>query len=372
MGCTERDRGELHDKSLVDPENSKLSTLSQVIARDLWILALEVHPTPEPPIPPADDDEEHNSQGGPGPSTMSIAAQKQSAYPSGSASQPLPSVKKRTASQPVTREESVQAEPRASTEEPKKRGRGRPSGRTDSKPRRPGRHHPELRTLGQDALPRKKRGRPLGRKNTKKKKVTIAGGADFDMDATDEDEGLDEDDLEHLTDDEDWTDDDIDTPDKRDDQKVEGEPYTLLDQKPNDDDGDIDNDEYDYGDSEGDIESDLLERLSAFSDDDSVSSQSSLESILIEGTVKVPFSNGKVHHMDKDVRGRFISTSGFPYGVKHSSNLKWSSGNHVQGVSAETVVHILVLSLWMMRIPIMMIDIMRYVVSQLHKRSCRY
>lgn len=192
------------------------------------------------------------------------------------------------------------------------------------------------------------------------------------MDATDEDEGLDEDDLEHLTDDEDWTDDDIDTPDKRDDQKVEGEPYTLLDQKPNDDDGDIDNDEYDYGDSEGDIESDLLERLSAFSDDDSVSSQSSLESILIEGTVKVPFSNGKVHHMDKDVRGRFISTSGFPYGVKHSSNLKWSSGNHVQGVSAETVVHILVLSLWMMRIPIMMIDIMRYVVSQLHKRSCRY
>ena len=186
------------------------------------------------------------------------------------------------------------------------------------------------------------------------------------MDATDDEREVDDDGRDGLTDDvedDKWTDDDDDSddPDDADDQGErisEGDQYALPERNDEDDDG-MDKDEYEYGESEKEIESDLLERLSAFSGDESVSSKSSLQSVSIEGIVKIPFTNGKVHLMDKENKGRFISTSGFAYGVKQSSNLVWSSGAHMKGITAETVVHILVFSLWMMRIPIMLIDVMR-------------
>jgi hypothetical protein len=338
----------------------------------LWILALELHPTPDPPVPYAQEDEEGDGQAGPGPSTVYMAAQKQPAYPSGSASQPLPAITKRVSSRPAQQHEGEGEMTRLGLPAVEQKKRGRPLGRRDTKPRKirgSGAQNQDPAVLGLGPATsgeKKKRGRPAGRKNGTKKKVKIRRleDGDYDLDATEDEEGEpDEDDLEEFTDDdrEEWTDDNVDNPDGQGERISEGDQYAVPGQREydNDEDRETDKDEYEYGESERDVESDLLERLSAFSDDESVSSKSSLESVLIEGTVKVPFSNGNVHLMDKDIKGRFISTSGFAYGVKHSSNLKWSSGSHLKGVSAETVVHILVLSLWMMRIPIMLIDIIR-------------
>jgi hypothetical protein len=301
---------------------------------------------------------------------MDMAAQKQPGYPSRSTSQPLPAVSKRGSSRPViSREREEEARRGSPAIEQKKRGR--PLGRKDSKPRKsrgsaqketrdPAVPEPPSTTSG---AKKKKRGRPPGQKNgtTKKVRIRRPDGGDYDMDATEDEGEPGEDDTEEFTDDDpgEWTDDEIDNADEKGDG--DGDQYDIPGERDyEDEDGrETDKDEYEYGESERDIESDLLERLSAFSDDESVTSKNSVESVLIEGTIKVPFSNGNVHLMDKDNKGRFISTSGFPYGVKRSSNLKWSSGSHLKGVNAETVVHILVLSLWMMRIPVMLVDIMR-------------
>lgn len=302
---------------------------------------------------------------------MDMAAQKQPGYPSRSASQPLPAVSKRGSSRPVvSREGEGEGEARRGSPAVEQKKRGRPLGRKDSKPRK---SRGSAQKENQDsAVPepplatsgvKKKRGRPPGQKNGTKKKVRIRrpDGGDYDMDATEDEGEPGEDDSEEFTDDdpEEWTDDEIDNADEK--GNGDGDHYAIPGERDyEDEDGrETDKDEYEYGESERDIESDLLERLSAFSDDESVTSKNSVESVLIEGTIKVPFSNGNVHLMDKDNKGRFISTSGFAYGVKRSSNLKWSSGSHLKGVSAETVVHILVLSLWIMRIPIMLVDIMR-------------
>jgi hypothetical protein len=285
------------------------------------------------------------------------------AYPSGSASQPLP---------PIARNKPHKMdmdEARAAGDAiPPRRKAGRPIGSRDSQPRKTRTKRMRPGDNEQDGQQRNKprKGRPKGSINTaKKKKVKIDapqdGDVDMDMTSEEEDPGdEDEDDDDVTEDDRDWPEEADLNDDKHD--EMSGDDLMLPDTKDYDDDDlDTDLDEYDYGEeSERELELDLLERVAILSNDDSDVDSTSGESIVLDGKIKkIPFANGKTHMMDAERPGIFISASGHAYGVKSSSALKWSSGKHLKGISAETVLHILVLSLWIMRVPIMLIDVMR-------------
>ena len=364
MGGTKGDRGESTRRYVVTC-NSILTqvTILQNIARDLWILALEMNPLPGPPIRPDVEEDEGNSQAGPGPSTMSMAKEKESAYPSGSASQPLPPARNKT-----QKMEMDEARAAGDITIPPRRKAGRPIGSRDTQRRKPKRKragHGE--TEIEDGRPVKvKKGRPKGSLKTAKKKkvkIDVPQDGDVDMDMTSEEEDPDGADEEEMTEDDGkWTEEEDLNDEKHDEQSHDD--LMMPDTKDYDDDDlDTDLEDYDYGeesDRELELELDLLERVSILSNDDSDMESDSGESILLDGKIKkIPFANGKTHMMDAERPGIFISASGHAYGVKNSSTLKWSSGKHLKGISAETVLHILVLSLWIMRVPIMLIDVMR-------------
>jgi hypothetical protein len=322
-----------------------------------------MNPIPGPPIRPDVEEDDGSGQAGPGPSTMSMAREKQSAYPSGSASQPLPHAKTKP-----QKMETDEARAAGDAPIPPRRKAGRPIGSRDTQPRkaktkqsRPGEIEME------DNRPVKlKKGRPKGSLNKAKKKkvkIDVPQDGDVDMDMTSEDEDLGDGDEDETTEDDGiWTGEEDLNDEKHDEQS--DDDLMMPDTKDYDgDDLDTDLDEYDYGEEserELELELDLLERVSILSNDDSDMVSDSGESIVLDGKIKkIPFANGKTHMMDVERPGIFISASGHAYGVKNSSTLKWSSGKHLKGISAETVLHILVLSLWMMRIPIMLIDVMR-------------
>ena len=322
-----------------------------------------MNPIPGPPIRPDVEEDDGNGQAGPGPSTMSMAKEKQSAYPSGSASQPLPHAKTKTQKMEM---DGTRAAGDATI--PPRRKAGRPAGSRDTQPRKPKTKRPrpgEIDTENDRPIKLKK-GRPKGSlNNVKKKKVKLDvpqdGDVDMDMTSGEEDSG-DANEHETTEDDGKWTGEE-DLLDEKHDEQTDDD-LMMPDAKDYDSDNlDTDLDEYDYGEEserELELELDLLERVSILSNDDSDLASDSGESIVLDGKIrKIPFANGTTHMMDAERPGTFISASGHAYGVKDSSTLKWSSGKHLKGISAETVLHILVLSLWMMRVPIMLIDVMR-------------
>jgi hypothetical protein len=140
------------------------------------------------------------------------------------------------------------------------------------------------------------------------------------------------------------------------------ETYAYRDEKDYDEDErEMDKDEYEYDEEDEGLDSDILERLSA-DDSDSLSSTSSNESELPENQYKVYLANGGYRIADRTKPGKFLSASGYAYGTrKDTASMKWRFGARpaASAIKADTVLQILLLSLWTMRVPVMMMDVIR-------------
>lgn len=262
---------------------------------------------------------------GPGPNTLRLMAEMSLETPQGSQTPPPP--KKRT---------------------------GRPPGRKDSQPRHK-RTNAEVEAGRSAPKPAaKKKGRPKGIKNGqgkagKQPPAPVDHADDVDMDATDEELGAEsEHEKEKSSDDED---EDL-LPTGRNGSYDTEQDSTEPDYEYEDDDN------HNYSTR---IDSDLLDRLSEW-DTETDHSRSPTPSLTEEADTrrtKVTLPNGKQRILDRSKPGKYIASSGHAYGLaSHPSRLVWPSGAHFDGVNAETVLHILILSLWIMRVPVMMVDVL--------------